>query len=78
VPRMAQGKSRRRRGKYRRSRACGTKKAHTQAEAESVAFALSKKSGVRYKAYKCPFCYLASGAVAWHVGHSTSLARRLR
>jgi len=75
---MGSGKSRRKRGKYRRSRACGTKKAYTQPDAVGVAITLTKKTGTRYNAYKCPFCYLASGAVAWHVGHASSLSRRLR
>lgn len=75
---MGSGKSRRKRGKSRRSRACGTKKAYSRMDAVGAAILLTKKSGTRYNAYKCPFCYLPSGEVSWHVGHATSLSRRLR
>jgi len=75
---MGSGKSRRRRGKRRRARACGTKKAYSRPDAVGAAITLTKKTGVGYNAYKCPFCYLASGAAAWHVGHAASLRRRLR
>jgi len=75
---MGSGKSRRKRGKYRRARGCSNKKAYTRTDAVGTAIALSKKTGGRFNAYKCAFCYLPSGAVAWHVGHGTSLSRRLR
>ena len=43
----------------------------------NAAMAMSRRAGVKYRAYKCPFCYLPSGACAWHVGHAVSLKRRL-
>ena len=75
---MASGRSRRKRGKYRRSRGCGNKKAYTRTEAVGIAITMSKKTGGRFNAYRCAFCYLPSGAVAWHVGHGTPLSHRLR
>lgn len=74
---MKSFKSRRKRGKRRRARACGSKKAYAQAVAIDTARALTKKAGVRYHAYKCNFCYLPSGECTWHVGHATGLVRRL-
>jgi len=70
-------KSRRNRGRQRRARACGTKSAYTNSAAIAAARALTKKLGVRFNAYKCPFCHLPSGACAWHVGHAMRLSRRL-
>lgn len=75
---MASGKSRRKRGKSRRTRACGGKKPYSRTDAVGVAISLTSKTGSRFNAYRCPFCYLPSGATAWHVGHSTPLQRRLR
>lgn len=75
---MGSGKSRRRRGKRRRSRACGSKKAYSRTDAVGTAITLTKKTGTRYNAYKCLFCYLPTGASAWHVGHAAPLDRRLR
>lgn len=74
---MGQGKSRKNRGKRRRARDCGDKKPYTEAAARGAAVAMTARSGARFHAYKCPFCYLASGACAWHVGHVHRLARRL-
>jgi cytochrome c5 len=74
---MATSKSRRGRGKKRRARACGSKVAYAKEAAIAAAVALTKKAGVRFNAYKCPFCHLPSGACAWHVGHRATLRRRL-
>jgi hypothetical protein len=71
------GKSKRNRGKGRRSRACGAKIAYAQEAAVRAAMAMSKRAGVKYRAYRCQFCYLPSGACAWHIGHALSLRRRL-
>lgn len=49
----------------------------TQSEAVGQAIFLTKKQGVKFRAYKCPFCHLANGSVAWHVGHAQPLRRRL-
>lgn len=74
---MDTAKSRRKRGKRLRKRACGTKIAYTQPVAIAAARALTKKSGMRFNAYRCAFCYLPSGACGWHIGHTASLGRRL-
>ena len=72
---MPAGKSKRNRGKGRR--ACGSKVAYAQEVAIQAAKAMTRRAGVKYRAYKCQFCYLPSGACAWHVGHAVSLKRRL-
>jgi hypothetical protein len=61
----------------RRARDCGDKKPYSELEARRAAASLTAQSGARFHAYKCPFCYLTSGACAWHVGHAQRLARRL-
>lgn len=74
---MSPGRSRRKRGKFRRARACGNKRVYGQGEAVAAARALTKRCGVKYSAYQCRFCYLPGGARSWHVGHAVSLRRRL-
>ncbi len=76
VPDMPAGKSKRNRGKGRRTRACGSKVAYAQEAAIQAAMAMTRRAGVKYRAYKCQF-YLPSGTCAWHVGHAVSLKRRL-
>jgi hypothetical protein len=74
---MGTSKSRRGRGKKRRARACGSKVAYAKDVAIAKAVAMTKKRGVSFNAYKCPFCHLPSGACAWHVGHRATLRHRL-
>jgi hypothetical protein len=74
---MKTSKSRRGRGKARRNRECGSKKPMTQQQARATAIALVRKQGARMNAYRCGFCYLPSGAAAWHVGHRQRLGNRL-
>jgi len=53
---------------------------YTEREAKGAAIAMSKKTGVRFNAYRCKFCYLPFGADSaggWHVGHAQTLTRRL-
>ncbi len=74
---MPSGKSKRNRGRGRRSRACGSKIAYAKVAAVRAAMSMTRRAGAPYRAYKCQFCYLPSGACAWHIGHAVSLKRRL-
>ena len=65
------GRGRRPKAKY----ACEGKMKLTRDQTFGYAKKRSKETGGRFNAYRCPYCYLEDGRVAWHFGHKKANPR---